>query len=401
MFKLRALSAALVLAALTGYSAKVDAQLPPEAPKNAGWIFTPSIGVGGSWDDNVLLANRGDSPPGDYATPVNPGLSMDYRGRRTWLSASYSGSFLTYRTLEQLNSSEQRARAFLEHRLSPRLTLFAEENFMRAPTTDALELAGVPFFRIGSQTNDAGAGIEAALTRQTALRAAYSHHAVSFDRDPLLGSDLKGGYSHEGSLSLTHMLSPRVTVGGQYDLQRVVQNVDLPVGEDRFDIHNGGFTVQYDVTQSTKVFALVGVTLLGAGLTHEERTGPIVRAGITRRARLATLSAHYERSFIPSFGFGGTFQNEEWVGGVHVPFAANRAYAEGAVAWFDNDPLQSGVPSVRSAWVSGTLGYRMTRWLNLEGFFGRAQQDTQRPGGKLTRNQVGFRIVAAKPMKLR
>ena len=411
MSKLRALSGALVLTAPTWILSRGWRAAAARGP-TARRMGLHSLGRRG----RVLGTTTSSSPTagtarrGDYATPVNPALGLDYRGRRTWLSVGYEGFFLTYRTLGQLNSSEQHARAFFEHRVSPRLTLFAEETFTRAPTTDALELAGVPFYRIGSQTNDAGGGFEVMFTRQTALRTAYTHSAVSFDRDVLLGSDLAGGYAHEASMTLTHMLSPRVTVGGQYDLQHVVQNVgaqnvglseSLSEGEDRFAIHSAGLTVQYSVTRATRVFALVGASHLGAGLTHEEQTGPMVRAGITRRAELATLSAHYQRSFIPSFGFGGTFQNEEWVGSIHVPFAANRAYAEGGVAWFDNAPLQSGVLSVRSVWVSGTLGYRVSRWLNLEGFYGRSQQDTQRPGGNLTRNQVGFRIVAAKPMRLR
>jgi hypothetical protein len=37
----------------------------------------------------------------------------------------------------------------------------------------------------------------------------------------------------------------------------------------------------------------------------------------------------------------------------------------------------------------------------LEGFYGRTQQNSQRIGGQLERNQVGFRVVAIKPMKLR
>jgi len=38
--------------------------------------------------------------------------------------------------------------------------------------------------------------------------------------------------------------------------------------------------------------------------------------------------------------------------------------------------------------------------LKLEGFYGRTQQDSQRIGGQLERNQVGFRVVAVKPLRL-
>jgi hypothetical protein len=84
-----------------------------------------------------------------------------------------------------------------------------------------------------------------------------------------------------------------------------------------------------------------------------------------------------------------------------MPIGRTRAYVDGGISWLNNDPLDSDQPSLQTAWVSTTLGYYATRWLSLEGFYGRTQQDSQRAGGQLERNQVGFRIVAAKPMKLR
>lgn len=378
-------------AALAQMDVQAQAQQPP------GWVFTPSIGVGGSWDDNVLLANPGQNPPKDYATPVTPMVSLDFRGRRTWFSSGYEGSLLMYRTLTELNSSEQRVRALLRHRVTELVTMFVQENFTRAPTTDELQLAGVPFYRIGSQTNAVGGGVEALLARHTTLRTAYTLRTVSFDADERLATDLEGGYAHEGLLALSRALSQHLSLGVQYEVRRAV----LSEGLDRFNIHTGSLTMQYQATPTVTLNGSLGVSRLGDGLRHDPHTGPAIGASITRVGRRARLSAGYQRSFIPAFGFGGTFQNEEWTGSVHVPFARNRAYTDGTVAWFDNDPLETGEPSVKTLWLSSTLGYRATRWLSIEGFFARSQQDTQRVGGDLDRNQVGFRIVAAKPMRLR
>jgi hypothetical protein len=113
------------------------------------------------------------------------------------------------------------------------------------------------------------------------------------------------------------------------------------------------------------------------------------------------VSASYNRSYIPSFGFGGTFQNEQWMANLRMPLGRTRAYVDGGISWLNNDPLDTDQPSLQSAWVSSTLGYYATRWLSLEGFYGRTQQDSQRLGGRRERNQVGFRVVAAKPLKLR
>jgi hypothetical protein len=194
-----------------------------------------------------------------------------------------------------------------------------------------------------------------------------------------------------------------LTVGGQYEFTRAIVAGDPRIAngsDDRFNLQRGAFTARYAVSPSINVSGGVGIARIGAGLTHEARTGPAWQLGVTHRGHHALIAASYVRSYVPSFGFGGTFQNEEWNGSVHVPFARNRAYADGSVSWYDNDALEAVQPSLRSVWLSGRLGYRVTRWLRIEGFYSRAQQDSQRPGGRLARNQIGFQIVTSKPMKL-
>ena len=180
----RTLRIVLLFASLCGMPAGTSAQSSqPQEPQAVGWIFTPAVGFGGAWDNNILLANTGDNPPGDYATPLNPAADLDYRGRRTRLSTGYAGAFLLYRTFDELNSTEQHARATLEQRLTERLTLFGEGTFAQVPTTDALLLSGVPFYRVGSRMNEVGAGLEAQLTKVLALRGKYSLSHVTFADD--------------------------------------------------------------------------------------------------------------------------------------------------------------------------------------------------------------------------
>jgi hypothetical protein len=401
------LATAIAMALLSGPA--VHAQLTgrlPEVEPVAGWVFTPSVGFGGSWDDNVLLVDTGGDPPSDYASPLSPSLGFDFLGRRTKFSSGYDGSFLFYRTLDQLSSSEHLFRASMEHKINPRLLVFGQESYSRSPTTDTLELAGVPFFRVGSVNNSAGGGLEAALNKFTTMRGSYTLRNVAFDSDEtdiIGGPDLQGGYAHEFALLVDRALSPRLTIGGEYDLTRAIVNGDPDIAngqDDRFNLQRGLFTARYVLTPSVNISGGVGIAMIGEGLTHGAQTGPSWQAAITHRARHTQISASYQRSYIPSFGFGGTYQNEQWTGSVHVPFARNRMFADGSIAWFDNDPLESLQPSLRSVWISGRLGYRLTRWLRVEGFYTRAQQDSQRPGGKLGRNQVGFQIVTSKPVKL-
>jgi hypothetical protein len=401
------LTTALAIAVL--FEPAVHAQLTsrlPEVEPVGGWIFTPSFGFGGSWDDNVLLVFTGDDPPSDYASPLSPSLGLDFLGRRTKFSSGYDGSFLFYRTLDELSSSEHLFRTSMEHRINPRLQIFAQESYSRSPTTDALQLAGVPFFRVGSAINSAGGGFESALNKFTTLRGSYTLRNVSFDSDEtdlIGGADLQGGYAHEFAVVVNRALSERLTVGGEYDLTRAIVNGDPDVAngqDDRFNLQRGLFTARYVVSPSVNISGGVGIAMIGEGLTHDAQVGPSWQAEIAHRGRYTQISASYLRSYIPSFGFGGTYQNEEWTANLHVPFARNRAYADGSVAWNDNDPLELLQPSLQSAWVSGRLGYRLTRWLRVEGFYTHARQDSQTPGGRLGRNQVGFQIVTSKPIKL-
>jgi hypothetical protein len=385
----------------------VDAQgtAAPTQPAAPGWIFTPSIAFGGSWDSNVLLVNPGTNPPADYGSPISPSASLDYTGKYTRFSSGYYGSFVRYFTLDDLNSFQQSLRAMVEHRVSAKYKLFGQESFNAAPTTDVLQLAGVPFYRIGSRSNAAGGGFQAELSRHNSLRGVYTLRSVAFDLNRLSENQLQGGHAHELTFAFDHSLSRRLLVGGEYEFTRAIVNGTSFLGtrgpEDRFNMQTGSLTAQYQAGSSTTLSGGVGVSQLGAGLTHEARTGPQWRAAIAHRVGRGLVSASFRRSYIPSFGFGGTFQNEQWMTNVHAPLGHSRAYVDGGISWLNNDPLDGNQPSLHTAWLSSSIGYYATRWLTLEGFYGRTQQDSQLAGGQLERNQLGFRVLAAKPVKLR
>jgi hypothetical protein len=369
---------------------------PFEYPTYPGWIFTPSLATGGSWDDNLLLAHSDDLVLRDYATPVQPSLRLEYRGRRTLWSSSYDSSFLMYRDVGELNSSDQAIDIRFRQLVTRNLTLFGHESFAKVPTTDAFTLGGIPFSRVGARTNDLGAGLEARLSRTTMFELGYTHTAVDFE-SRLLAPPLAGGYAHQGSVSLERQLSPRFTLGAEYHLRQAV----LEEGNDRFNIQDATITAQYKLTPKMDLSGSAGVSHIGAGPQHREQTGPSVGITISRQmTRAALISAGYHRTFIPSWAFGGTFQNQELFATLRVPFARHHAYVEGRATLLDAEALQSGEPNLRSLWVGTVLGYRATRWLRFEGYYDRSGQDTNRPGGDRHRNIFGFRIVTAKPMKL-
>jgi hypothetical protein len=73
----------------------------------------------------------------------------------------------------------------------------------------------------------------------------------------------------------------------------------------------------------------------------------------------------------------------------------------GSVLLQNNEPLNSDEANLLSLLFSGSVGYRMTRWLSLDGFVSRTQQNERRVQGDVVRNIAGFRVVATKPIKLR
>src|SRR6185503_21362572 len=122
-------------------------------------------------------------------------------------------------------------------------------------------------------------------------------------------AELLGGHSHGASLTLRHQVNPRLTLTGDYALQHAV----LLDGES-FDVENSSVGVEYKLSESTRVFAAGGISRLGVTQFSTDRTGPAWRMGLLRNVRRASLDLHYSRSFVPSYGFGGTMQNEEVTG---------------------------------------------------------------------------------------
>jgi hypothetical protein len=84
-----------------------------------------------------------------------------------------------------------------------------------------------------------------------------------------------------------------------------------------------------------------------------------------------------------------------------MPFARNRLYWQAGLSWRRNEPLTPGAPSLQSLWLQTSAGYSFERWLRLEAYYWRSQQDSQLSGGRVDRNRVGVQVVTAAPMRFR
>jgi hypothetical protein len=361
-----------------------------------GWVFTPAVRFAGSYDDNAAVRLKGDVTARDYLTTVGPDLNLDFTGRRTQFRMDYSGSFMLYRELTELNAYDQQAFADLRYRLTPHVTFFTHEMFTVTPTTDRLQLGAVPFRREGARMNDGRLGFEAQFTRRTSLVATYEHQWVRFNQDEELPVLFRGGFAQGGSLVTTYQVTPRLALTADYSMSHAT----IGAGQQTFDFQNGGGGVEVKVLEDTTLSATVGASRLLLG-DLGDRTGLRWKVGLNRRSGLLLYGVEYFRSFLPSFALGGTFQNEELSAVVSAPFARNRAHWMGSTSWRINRPLRVGDLELHSFWLQTSLGYDITRRLSVEGFYSTLFQDTQIYGGRLNRNQIGFQIVTSNPMRIR
>jgi hypothetical protein len=377
-------------------------QVKPQPSGTAGWVFTPSLSVAETWDDNVLLATEGSESAGDFLTAVTPRGAVSFRGRDTTFQADYRGSFLLYQQLSELNAFDQRGTVDMRHRLNRSVTFFARNGLSQSPTTDEIELPGIQFRRQGVMLEDLRSGVEARLNARTSLTAAYTFQWVNFQEGDLPVIDsAQGGHSHGAVAVLQHTLNPRLTIGGDFDYRHALLN-DRGV----FDVQNALATADWRVNERMVLSGGAGYAWLSTSNRPTDpnleprRSAPAFRADLSSTGTRFAWNVGYRRSFLPSFGFGGTFQNQEFQANVLAPLT-RRLDVSGGLSVRQNEPLVETDSQLHSVWLRTSVGYVATRWMRIEGFYAQTFQDSERPGGKVNRGRFGVQVVTFKRMRIR
>ena len=319
-----------------------------------GWSFTPGVTLSGIFDSNVALA----SAPADTRTTqsdqvfiMEPFGSLDYVSRRTEFSGGYRGFVRRYMDVGQLNGFTQRGSLSVRHLASRHLSFYVQDTYSHVPTTDEVELNGVPFTRTGSRTNSVAGGVDAQLTKFTSLSARYDLMWVSFDRQDTF---LTGGFVNGVRTELTHHFNRRTRLGAEYGIRLA----DLNEGTRQITFQDAGATVSYGLGPHTSLNLAGGLSHLADHATGDSRTGPYIRAEVTREAERATLGASYERRYVPSFGFGGSNQSQQVRGVVRIPFPRSRLYVNSSAAWRRRAP-----PNWRQCRPPGWTWGKCGRWM--------------------------------------
>lgn len=362
-----------------------------------GWSFTPGVRMSTVFDSNVALATAPADTrqtQADQLLTLEPFGTLEYVSPRTEFSGGYRGFLRRYVDVGQLNGFDQRASASLRHHATRRLTFFLSNSYSRVPTTDEVELNGVPFRRTGARTNNAAASVEARVSKFTTLSARYDLNWVDFERTDTF---LTGGFVNGVRSELSHQVNERAGLGAEYGIRLA----NLNDGTHDITFQDLGGTFSYAVGSHTGLSLAGGVSHLTDRTLGHSRTGPYVRAALTRTGERATVGVAFERTFVPSFGFGGSSQSQQVRTFVRMPFQLNRLYVDGSAAWRRSDPFVEDELLLDTLWLRSTVGYRLTRWLGLESFYAFTRQDSQVTGGEINRHRAGIQVVISQPMRIR
>jgi hypothetical protein len=394
------LVAGVVIASLCAGSAEAQVTVPTPPPPAAppGWLVTPSVGVAELWDDNVALTSEAVGTQGDYVTAVSPGVVLGYRGRRTTLGVDYNGTYDFHRELTQFDTVDHRARGQFQQRLSERVNLFARDSYTRSPTTEILAPSTglVVLQRRTTRFNDFRGGLELTPTDRTTITGAYTSQWIELARDELVAPLLRGGRSDGADITVEQRVATRVSLGAQYDGTRAV----VANGGEQFNVQNALATVEVALSPTFTFLGGAGYSWQRAGVGRGTDGAPAYEAHLSYLRDRVNWEAAYIRSFLPSFGFGGTVQNEELSGTLRAPMGRHfEIAATGSVR--DNNPVDRQTVALRSKSLTGTFGYLPTRWLRIEVFTLYSNQDTQVAGGQVIRSQTGVRVSTRYPKRLR
>ena len=392
---------AVVLAIAAATTPIVSAQERPmefESWAVPGWTFTPAVSFGGLWDSNVAVAaNPAEGQTAhDRLFTFEPSGQLEFRNNRTELVTGYKGYLRRYVDVDQLNGFDQRMFLSLRRMATKRVTVFARNEYSDVPTTDDVLLNGIPYSRTGSRSNRFASGVETRLTKYDDISVHYENTWVSFDETT--SSFLRGGVLHGLRTMYGRHLSERTTVGGEYRIRRSLMNDGARV----MWFNDFGGTIQHALRPHLRLQAAGGYSTLHDPLLADTRGGAYMRAELTHEARRATSGVFYERSFAPSFGFGGSSQSQDLRGYVHMPFSRNRFYVQSSGGWRRTNPLVVlSELDLDSFVVDSTVGYGASRWMRVEVFHVYTRQDSRITGGEINRHRAGAQLVISQPMRIR
>ena len=372
---------------------------PSQGPMS-GWSVTPSLLLSRTYDDNVLLRGPGDQTVEDYINIINPKAEVLYHGVKSEFSARYDGAFFAYQHSTTLNSYDQHGGIGARRRFSKRNVAFFSANAQQSPTTELLQFIGVPYIRVGSFSTDASGGLETTVNKRLSFVTSGHFQQVTFDKSAF-STLLYGGYNLGGGVTLRERLNARTTLTADYDFQHAT----IGAQEDMFNIQNATVGLDHQLTEGVHVFGAAGFSRLDVGSLGTPSTAPSWRLGLSDHYRATVIDFGFSRSYVPSFGYGGTLQNQEASASIKMPIT-RRIYTQAVASWRREDPIVIAAPALRSIWIQAAVGYTARSWIRIEGYYASTHQTAGSlatgilANALMSHDQIGVQVVAAKPVRI-
>jgi hypothetical protein len=373
----------------------------PEPTLRPGWIFTPSLGVSETYDDNItLFSNVEPLNNNDLVSSVGPEGTLSYYGRHTKFSGGYGASFLNYRTFSVFDRWNQHGQAEFRRQQNMRLEWFAHGDGQAIPSTDVLEYNGVPFVHTGAITFNMRGGVDYKIDARNTVTSALQYQHVTFENQPeALQRFLRGGWAVASMNTYRRRLDERLSTGADYRFERSRARFDLGTA----DTQTIEGAVDYQLSPRWRLSGGAGISILTASIAVAGQTAPAFRASLEEADRGRHFHVGYQQGILPSFGLGGTTNTKELNVGFFTPlFHSRRFYTDNGASFRDNQPVVAAVDplELRSLRTFSTFGWMASRWVRIEGFYTHLSQSTLVAGGRLDRNRFGFQIVTSKPMRI-
>src|SRR5215204_5117333 len=273
----------LVLSALLSTGLTAQEKLGSGAPNvsyGPGLTFTPMIGFAETYDDNISLFGQGTAAEqnDDYISTIFPAAELHYGGKHTAVDLGYTGSFLNYNTFSVLNRWDQRAKFEVKRQETARVKWGGRASVAAMPTTDLVDLGGIPFRHTGTKTAEARGGADYALNAKNSLSLYLNYQAVSFDRPEEVRDFLRGGRVFESMTTWRRKMSGRMALGADYSFRRALV-VDDP---EPFNIQTTEAAIDYDLSPAWSFSGAAGIVYLQATQLTSSQTGPAWRLRIER-----------------------------------------------------------------------------------------------------------------------
>ncbi len=395
-----ATSCAVLVAALLAAPAVSPAAAQSSQATPPGWTLFPSVSYGGTYDDNISLVarNTAESENNDYISTVQPALDLRFAGRRSLLGLGYTGSLVNYRTFSALDRYNQSLSGRFQRRESERFQWTVDASALTVPSTDLIDLGGIPYQQTAATTKDASGGVEMALTARSSLSGRVHLQEVDFERPDTQRPALPGGHVQEYSTAYSRRQSARMALGADYTFRRsrIARDPEL------FNSQMARATFEYRLSPAWRLSGGGGVIFLASTAVTEAHSSPAWNVSLERNEQGRIFRGGYTRSYIPSFGYGGTVDNHELGASMEWPIA-RRFYTANGISYRHNSPLTDLTDQLplRSLRMSSVWGWSPRPWVHVEAFYARVQQNSETDASRIGRNRFGFQIVTSTPVRIR